>query len=81
MFKKIQILILLLFMGCSSQPQAPVVINIAPSFPPQYFPNNSGGNNRNNRNIGNSYEENNNIQEMNTIEEEGEDEIDDGKER
>jgi hypothetical protein len=70
MLKTLKIVIMLFFIGCSSQPQAPVVINIAPSFPPQYFPNSSG----NNRNIGNSYEENNNIQEIN-LEEEGEDEV------
>lgn len=70
MLKSIQILMVLLFIGCSSQPQAPVVINIAPSFPPQYFPNNDG----NNKNIGNSYDENNNIQKIN-LEEEGEDKI------
>jgi hypothetical protein len=70
MFKKLILITTILLGGCSSQPQAPVVINIAPSFPPQYFPN-SGGNNRN---IGNSYEETNNIQEIN-LEEEGEDEI------
>ncbi len=56
MLKKLLIVLVLLFIGCSSKPQAPVVINIAPSFPPQYFPNNSGSSNRN---IGNSYEENN----------------------
>lgn len=71
MFKKIILIITILLGGCSSQPQAPVVINIAPSFPPQYFPNSRG----NNRHIGNFYEENNNIQEIN-LEEEGEDEID-----
>ena len=70
MFKKLILIITILLGGCVSQPQAPVVINIAPSFPPQYFPNSSG----NNRNIGNSYEENNNIQEIN-LEEEGEDEV------
>ena len=71
MLKKIILMTIILLGGCSSQPQAPVVINLAPIFPPQYFPN-SGGNNKN---IGNSYEETNNIQEVN-LEEEGEDEID-----
>lgn len=65
------------FIGCSSQRQAPLVINIPPTYPPQYFPNNGG---INNQNMGNSYEENNHIQEMNTMEEEGEDEIDDNNE-
>jgi len=71
MFKQLILIIVVFLVGCSSKPQAPVVINIAPSFPPQYFPNNSSGNNRN---IGNSYEENNNIQEVN-LQEEGDDEI------
>ena len=71
MLKKIILITTILLVGCSSQPQAPVVINIAPSFPPQYFPNSSG---INNRNIGNSYEENHNIQEIN-LDEEGEDDI------
>ena len=73
MLKKIILIITVILGGCSSQPQAPVVINIAPSFPPQYFPNNGGVNNRN---IDNYYEETNNVQNRN-LEEEGEDEIDD----
>ena len=73
MFKQLILIISIFLVGCSSQPQAPVVINIAPSFPPQYFPNNGS---ENNRNIGNSYEENNNIQEIN-LQEEGDDEIED----
>lgn len=70
MSKIFTLVIMIVLLGCS-KPQAPVVINIAPSFPPQYFPNDNGVNNRN---IGNSYEENNNIQEIN-LEGEREDEI------
>jgi len=75
MKKNLQVLMISwLIIGCSSKPQAPIVINIAPSFPPQYFPNN----NADNRNIGNSYEENNNIQEI-SLEEERGNEVDYGE--
>jgi hypothetical protein len=72
MLRSLQILIVLFFIGCSSQRQAPLVINIPPTYPPQYFPNNSEGNNQNRSNY---YQENNNI------EEEGEDEIDENEEK
>ncbi len=76
MLKKMILITTVILGGCSSKPQAPVVINIAPSFPPQYFPNNRSGNNRN---IGDSYEENNHIPETNLEEEVEADTIDNGE--